>query len=66
MLVTFEIEFYYDPKIECIKIVGSKNKIDKFIEYIPANDHRVVMTAELFMKCNEGGRLFNYDSVKKS
>jgi 3-phosphoshikimate 1-carboxyvinyltransferase len=62
---TFKVEYQYDKEIDQLVITGSRSFNDSF-EYTPAKDHRMVMTAYLYMRINGGGKLFNCDSVAKS
>ncbi|MCO4792563.1 MAG: hypothetical protein KC493_02535 [Bacteriovoracaceae bacterium] len=64
LLKLFNVEFNkngYD-----LEITGRENTISTQVTYDPPDDHRMIMTAYLFMKRNGGGRISNYHHVKKS
>ena len=50
---------------DSLEIIGSSCK-SPFLEYEAPKDHRLIMTAYLFMRFNSGGIIKNYSSVDKS
>ena len=63
LLDTFGVS--YSVRDFDLTIFGPSRKA-KFVEYIPAKDHRIAMAAYLFMRYNNGGMLHNIDSIGKS
>lgn len=66
LMNTFGVEMEYDSTADLIKITGSTSK--KYLKAVvhPARDHRIVMSAALFMAANQGGELYEMDCVEKS
>ncbi len=48
-----------------LEIIGTSQK-SPFVEYDAPKDHRMIMTAYLFMRLNEGGIIKNFKAVDKS
>jgi 3-phosphoshikimate 1-carboxyvinyltransferase len=65
LLKAFEVDFHFISESTTLVIKGSTKKVD-FKSYTPSRDHRMVMTAYLFMRANSGGELDNIDCVDKS
>jgi 3-phosphoshikimate 1-carboxyvinyltransferase len=65
LLETFQVDHTFNNERSTLTIRGSK-KLSPSISYCSARDHRMVMTAYLFMRANNGGLLGNTDCVKKS
>lgn len=63
ILNLFEIDFVCTD--DCLSLCGAK-EISHKVDYHCPDDHRMAMVAALFMLKNNGGRIFNYDCVKKS
>lgn len=66
LLELFEVPHRFDPKSHSLFIQGSKSKTYRAIDYFPPNDHRMIMTAGLFMRLNYGGLIYKAQHVKKS
>ncbi len=66
LLDIFAVKYVYEPTKDCLKIIGSAKNIEKEVSYYSPDDHRICMLAYLFLKKNAGGRLYNYECVKKS
>lgn len=66
LLELFEVPHRYDPKNYRLFVQGSKSKVYRAIDYFPPNDHRLIMTAGLFMRLNYGGLIYKAQHVKKS
>ncbi|MGK0367514.1 MAG: 3-phosphoshikimate 1-carboxyvinyltransferase [Thermoproteota archaeon] len=49
-----------------LEITGQKKVITDKVDYIAPKDHRMIMTAFLFLKMNAGGTISNEQHVKKS
>jgi 3-phosphoshikimate 1-carboxyvinyltransferase len=65
LLQQFNVDHSYCKDTNSITINGSE-RVSPFVELSPPRDHRIVMTAFLFMKVNSGGLLSNTDCVTKS
>jgi 3-phosphoshikimate 1-carboxyvinyltransferase len=65
LLRLFRVDHSFCQDTHSITITGS-DKLAPFVELTPPRDHRIVMTAYLFMKANSGGVLGNSDCVAKS
>jgi 3-phosphoshikimate 1-carboxyvinyltransferase len=63
LLNLFKIENRFAE--DSLEIIGTANK-SSFLEYEAPKDHRLIMTAYLFMRFNSGGIIKNYSSVDKS
>ncbi len=66
LLETFCIEHEFDSEKNNLIIYGDPSKKIGSVEYYPPEDHRIVMVAYLFMRMNSGGKLHNFEHVKKS
>jgi 3-phosphoshikimate 1-carboxyvinyltransferase len=66
LLETFCIEYEFDKEKHNLIIYGDPTKKIGSVEYYPPEDHRIVMVAYLFMRMNSGGKLHNFEHVKKS
>lgn len=66
LLETFCIEHEFDKEKHNLIIYGDPTKKIGSVEYYPPEDHRIVMVAYLFMRMNSGGKLHNFEHVKKS
>lgn len=66
LLDTFCINYEFDVEKGNLIIYGDPTKKIGSVEYYPPEDHRIVMVAYLFMRMNSGGKLHNFDHVKKS
>ena len=66
LLELFGVEHIFDSTNHYLQIYGSKSKTYRAIDYYPPNDHRMIMTAALFMRLNYGGLLYKAQHVKKS
>lgn len=66
LMEIFGVEMNYNYTEDLIQITGSTSK--KYNQAIvkPARDHRIVMSAALFMATNNGGELYEMDCVEKS
>lgn len=65
MLKAFSVPFQFDESRAEIKITGSRRTAAP-VTVLPARDHRMVMTAFLFLKAGAGGSLGEVDCVDKS
>ncbi len=65
ILKLFQVDFDYNSQADELKITGSFKKILP-INVSTARDHRIVMTAYLFLHANSGGGLSHSDCVDKS
>lgn len=65
LLKIFQVDFTFLAESSTLLIRGSNEKAPS-VSHMPARDHRMVMTAYLFMRANSGGMLGNTDCVKKS
>jgi 3-phosphoshikimate 1-carboxyvinyltransferase len=63
LLNLFKIENRFAE--DSLEIIGTVNQ-SPFLEYEAPKDHRLIMTAYLFMRYNSGGIIKNYSSVDKS
>lgn len=61
----FSVKFNYNEEKDILEI-SKGEKVDKRIEYHAPADHRMIMTAYLFMRYHQGGEIFNYQHVNKS
>ena len=59
------VNYVFDNENSQLSIMGKKTKYRK-AELVTARDHRMVMTAYLFLRSNRGGTLANIDCVEKS
>ena len=69
ILEYFEVEHSYDSVKDILSIDGKDLSDYKFRQnhkFIPADDHRMVMIAALFIKIRGGGQISKIDSVAKS
>jgi 3-phosphoshikimate 1-carboxyvinyltransferase len=66
LLETFCIEHEFDSEKNNLIIYGDPSKKIGAVEYYPPEDHRIIMVAYLFMRMNSGGKLHNFEHVKKS
>lgn len=66
LLQLLEVEHSYDESQQILRIKGNSYKTYRAIEYFPPNDHRMIMTAGVFMRMNYGGILYKAEHVKKS
>jgi 3-phosphoshikimate 1-carboxyvinyltransferase len=65
ILESFEVRFSFDSAKCSLAITGSSKRAAS-LTFTPARDHRMAMTAYLFMRANQGGMLANADCVNKS
>ncbi len=65
LLTAFQVKHKFISESDSLIINGSLEKVP-FITYFPVADHRMVMTAYLFMRANSGGLLGNIECVTKS
>ena len=56
----------YCRRDESIEIRGPAKRMAIPIDVYPPKDHRIVMTAYLFLRHNAGGKLYEVESVEKS
>lgn len=66
LLEAFSVKYSYDSEKEEIEIIGNTINKTSYVSYEPAKDHRMVMSAYLFMRMCNGGDLYNHEHVKKS
>lgn len=66
LMKVFGVEMDYDSSADLIQITGSTSIKYKHAVVQPARDHRIVMSAALFMAANLGGELYEIDCVEKS
>lgn len=66
LLELFEVTHQFDSKEHRLVIQGSCSKTYRAIDYFPPNDHRMIMTAALFMRLNYGGLIYKAEHVRKS
>jgi 3-phosphoshikimate 1-carboxyvinyltransferase len=66
LMKKFGVEMQYSPIEDVLTINGSSQKKYQQSTIKPARDHRIVMTAALFMTKNAGGELYETDCVEKS
>ncbi len=66
LLSLFHIDHKYDENLDNLFITGSKLVLSTPVEYNAPKDHRLIMTAFLFMQINNGGTIKNYHHVNKS
>ena len=64
LLRLFGVDHRFDG--EYLYIKGAAKTIDEAIDVHPPDDHRMIMTAYLFLRKNGGGRLYNYQGIEKS
>lgn len=64
LLELFKVQ--YELNSDELVIFGKSQKLSKEIEYFSPNDHRMAMTAYLFLKYNGGGILHNVECINKS
>lgn len=64
LLDLFKVEWKLEA--DHLKILGTKELLDNKVEYYAPQDHRMIMTAFLFMKKNKGGIIHNEQCVTKS
>ncbi|MFA6236921.1 MAG: hypothetical protein WC635_06295 [Bacteriovorax sp.] len=65
LLKLFSVKYSFDEAQSEIMIEG-RTKAYPEASVKPARDHRIVMTAYLFLRANSGGSLAEYDCVEKS
>lgn len=65
LLKKFGVPFLFDESHDEISIEGS-TQVTNPVNITPARDHRMVMTAYLFLRANGGGMLSEADCVLKS
>ncbi|MGZ3806577.1 MAG: 3-phosphoshikimate 1-carboxyvinyltransferase, partial [Bacteriovorax sp.] len=65
LLKKCSVDFDFDENLAEIKIRGKKEKCPE-LSIHTARDHRMVMTAYLFLRANSGGEIFEVDCVEKS
>ena len=61
----FNVKYSYDEDKDILKL-SKGDVVEKSIEYQAPADHRMIMTAYLFMRYHQGGEIFNYQHVNKS
>ncbi len=66
ILELFEVMHSFDLEKDVLKVYGSTTKTYRAIDYFPPNDHRMIMTAALFMRLNNGGLIYKAQHVNKS
>ncbi|MBC7426986.1 MAG: hypothetical protein H7336_00150 [Bacteriovorax sp.] len=66
ILKALGVQLFYDQDSNILKIIGKANFKYKAAVIHPARDHRIVMSAALFMAKNSGGELYEVDCVEKS
>ena len=66
VLKQFDVKFKYDSSVDTLKLIGQSTSAYQKAVVHPARDHRIVMSAALFMLKNNGGELFECDCVEKS
>lgn len=67
ILKTFNVKYDYDSAGQTLLIHGGVHLIPTdMLELNTARDHRVVMSAAMFLACNGGGYLYNLDCANKS
>lgn len=66
MLTLLSIPFQFDESRVEIKVRGSSSQKYSPVTIVPARDHRMVMTAFMFLKAGAGGLLGETDCVNKS
>ncbi len=65
MMKSFGVEFTHFPESDSMTIRGSSKTYPE-VTIHPVRDHRIVMTAALFMWKNSGGMLGEVDCIEKS
>lgn len=65
LLDIFKIDFSYNESKDEF-VINKSEKIKHETAFESPNDHRIAMTAFLFLKYNFGGVLFNSECIKKS
>lgn len=66
LLDLLEVTYRFDSKEQRLVVQGSRTKTYRAIDYFPPNDHRMIMTAALFMRLNYGGLIYKAEHVRKS
>ncbi len=66
LLDMYEIDYLHDESKDILLINGANKISEAKFEYYAPDDHRIIMTAALFMIHNSGGTIYNYTSVSKS
>lgn len=61
----FEVSYHHNEKEDELTIKGRPSKY-KRVSFHPPRDHRIVMSASLFMAANHGGEIEEVDAVTKS
>ncbi len=64
LLESFKVTFKQSGST--LTITGAEPGSYPHVIFNPPRDHRMVMTAYLFMRANNGGELYEYDCVEKS
>jgi len=65
LLKLFKVHHQYNEELDELSITGPTAKAGR-MEIYPPRDHRMVMTAYLFLRTHNGGEITNIDCVNKS
>ncbi len=66
LLKLFDRETVYHQHNDTLSILGHQNRKEESVSVITEPDHRLVMTASLFLKHHSGGNLAHPEAVQKS
>ncbi len=66
ILTVYDISHRFDASNYCLYINGSSNSIKYVDSYHNLKDHRIIMTAYLFMRTLGGGTIDGVEHIKKS